>query len=231
MTRSTHYSQIQEKVREKALACGRRPDDITLIAVSKTYPVEVVEAVYQEGGRQFGESRVQEALVKIPLMPEDCVWHLIGTLQSNKVVKAISFFRLIHSVDTPELAQKISQASQVKGVVTSVLLQVNTSGEKTKHGLSGEEWQQQLEEVNRLSNLRIEGLMTMAPDVEEEKVIRTCFRQLYQWREQWRCEMKEPAIFRHLSMGMSHDYEIAIEEGATLLRVGTAIFGKKEITE
>lgn len=230
MTNSTHYSEIQNKVQEKALACGRRPDDITLIAVSKTYPIEEIKAVYQEGGRQFGESRVQEALAKIPLMPEDCVWHLIGTLQSNKVAKAVSAFRLIHSVDTPELAQKISQASQSKGIVTSVLLQVNTSGEKTKHGLSGEEWQKQLEEVNQLSHLRIEGLMTMAPDVEEKKVIRACFRELYQWRERWCKEMKEPAIFRHLSMGMSHDYEIAIEEGATLLRVGTAIFRKKEIT-
>jgi pyridoxal phosphate enzyme (YggS family) len=229
MNIETHYCQVAHTVREKALACGRRPEEITLIAVSKTFPFESIQSVYQEGGRDFGESRIQEALEKISQMPKDCKWHLIGTLQSNKVNKAISAFQLIHSVDTPLLAQKISEASQAKGIMTSILLQVNTSGEKTKHGLSPEEWERALERINQLSHLRIEGLMTMAPYTEDEQVIRACFHHLYQLRESWRKQMKNPAIFQHLSMGMSHDYLIAIEEGATLVRVGSAIFGARVI--
>lgn len=223
----THYCQIEQQVREKALACGRQPQEITLVAVSKTYPVESIHSVYQEGGRVFGESRVQEALQKISLLPLDCQWHLIGTLQSNKVSKAVSSFQLIHSVDHFQLAQKISHASQEKGIITSILLQVNTSGEATKHGLPGEEWEKLVESINQLSYLRVEGLMTMAPYTEDEGIIRSCFRKLYQLREKWRNQMKDPASFCHLSMGMSHDYLIAIEEGATLLRIGSAIFGER----
>lgn len=225
MKTMTHYHQICQSVRDKVLACGRHPQEVTLIAVSKTYPIESIQSVYQEGGRDFGENRVQEALDKIPFLPKDCKWHLIGSLQSNKIGKAISNFHLIHSIDTPLLAQKISEASQAKGMITPILLQVNTSGEGTKHGLCPGEWQRALDEVNRLSNVRIEGLMTMAPFTEDHQLIRCCFRKLYQLRETWRKEMKDPAIFCHLSMGMSHDYAIAIEEGATLLRIGSAIFG------
>lgn len=220
-----HYSRVAQEVREKALACGRQPQEMTLIAVSKTHPLASIQSVYQEGERDFGESRVQEALEKIPCLPKDCRWHLIGTLQSNKILKAISAFYLIHSIDTPLLAQKVSQASQAKDVTTSILLQVNTSGEKSKHGLSAEEWKRSFDMINRLSHLRIEGLMTMAPYTEDQQVIRTCFRKLYQLRENWRPQMRDPKIFHHLSMGMSNDYLIAIEEGATLLRVGSAIFG------
>jgi hypothetical protein len=227
MSTVTHYCQIEQQVREKALACGRQPQEITLVAISKTYPVESIQSVYQEGGRVFGESRVQEALQKIPVLPPDCQWHLIGTLQSNKVSKAISAFRLIHSVDHLQLAQKISHASQEKGITTSILLQVNTSGEVTKHGLSGEEWEKALESINQLSHLRVEGLMTMAPYTEDQELIRSCFRKLYQLREKWRSQMKDPTSFCHLSMGMSNDYLIAIEEGATLLRIGSAIFGER----
>jgi pyridoxal phosphate enzyme (YggS family) len=228
MSVATHYAQVVHSVQAKALACGRQPQEISLIAVSKTYPIESIQSVYQEGCREFGENRVQEALEKMAYLPKDCKWHLIGSLQSNKVGKAISAFHLIHSVDTPLLAQKISQASQAKGVTTSILLQVNTSGEKTKHGLSAEEWQHSLEVINQFSHLKVEGLMTMAPYTEDQHIMRSCFRKLYQLRETWRGQMKEPAIFQHLSMGMSHDYLIAIEEGATLLRIGTAIFDSRE---
>jgi PLP dependent protein len=225
MNMATYYGEVARNVREKVCACGRRPEEVSLIAVSKTCSVEAIQSVYQEGGREFGESRIQEALDKIPYLPKDCKWHFIGTLQSNKVGKAISSFQLIHSIDTPSLVQKISQMSQAKGVTTSILLQVNTSGEKSKHGLSAEEWQRSLEEVNQLSHISIEGLMTMAPFTEDQQIIRFCFRKLYQLREMWRREMKNPMSFQHLSMGMSHDYLIAIEEGATLLRIGSAIFG------
>ncbi len=231
MALTTCYRQIQQKVQDKALACGRSPQDVTLIVVTKSQPIEKIQAVYQEGGREFGENRVQEALPKIAELPTDCHWHMIGTLQSNKVAKAITHFDFIHAVDTPLLAQQIAQASQAQNRITSILLQVNTSGEFTKHGLSAETWEQALEAVNVLSHVRIEGLMTMAPYTEDENIIRNCFRQLYQLREKWKKQMKDPAMFQHLSMGMSHDYLIAIEEGATLLRVGTAIFDKVRLND
>jgi pyridoxal phosphate enzyme (YggS family) len=227
MIEMTHYRQIEQKIRDKALACGRQPSEMTLVAVSKNFPLEAIQAVYQEGCREFGESRVQEAFQKIPLLPDDCKWHLIGTLQSNKVAKAISAFHLIHSVDHLGLAQKISQASQLKGIITPILLQVNTSGEVTKHGLSAEGWLSALESVNQLPYIRVEGLMTIAPYTHDQTHIRSCFRQLYTLRETWRNQMKNPTSFHHLSMGMSNDYLIAIEEGATLLRIGTALFGKR----
>jgi pyridoxal phosphate enzyme (YggS family) len=227
MNDPVRYHYVVQSIKEKAVACGRRSQEILLIAVSKTASVESIQSIYQAGCREFGESRVQEALEKIPCLPHDCQWHLVGSLQSNKVGKAISAFHLIHSVNTPLLAQKISQASQTQGITTSILLQVNTSGEKSKQGLSAEEWQHSLEAINQLSHLKIEGLMTMAPYTEDQRVIRSCFRQLYQLREAWRGQMKDPLLFQHLSMGMSHDYLIAIEEGATLLRIGTAIFGDR----
>ena len=220
----TRYRQIKQHIHDKAVACGRSPDDIALIAVAKTYPIDAIASAYQEGCRDFGENRVQEALKKIPLLPADCRWHLIGTLQSNKITAALPLFQCIHAVDNPLLAEKISRASVTRGCVTSVLLQVNTSGEASKHGLSGEAWEAALAHVNQLPALRIEGLMTLAPYTQNEEVIRLCFRRLYAWREAWRGRMQDPAAFRHLSMGMSHDYEIAIEEGATILRIGSAIF-------
>lgn len=227
MTIMTHYGRIKQNIRDKAIACGRDPEGITLIAVTKTCSAAAIQSAYQEGCRDFGESRVQEVLKKIPQLPEDCKWHMIGTLQSNKVAKAISSFHLIHSVDNPLLAQKISQISQERGVVTPILLQVNTSGEVTKHGLSEKEWEYSLESINRLTHIRIEGLMTIAPFTDDQNLIRSSFRKLYLLQETWRNQMNEPAIFQHLSMGMSHDYIIAIEEGATLLRIGTAIFGDR----
>ena len=226
MTDISNYRKVLKAVQEKAEACGRDPEEITLVAVSKYYPAPSMEAVYQEGQRDFGEGRIQEAIEKIRLLPEDCRWHLVGSLQSNKVGKAVSLFHLIHSVDTPALARKISQVSKSLGMTASILLQVNTSGEKAKHGLSPEAWEQSLQEVSQLPNLRIEGLMTMAPLTNDEGIIRRCFRTLRQLRSKWRPQMKDPSSFKHLSMGMSNDYLIAIEEGATLLRIGSAIFGE-----
>lgn len=228
MTEAFGYRHIIRQVQEKAKACGRRPDEITLIAVSKNHPVSSIEKTYQSGARDFGESRIQEALGKIPFLPSDCRWHLIGSLQTNKVGKAVAAFQLIHSVDSTALARKISQVSEARGMTASVLLQVNTSGERTKHGLSAEEWENALAEVIQLPHLQIEGLMTMAPLTEDQQLIRHCFRTLRLLRDRWRNRMKDPDSFQHLSMGMSHDYLIAIEEGATLLRIGTAIFGERE---
>jgi PLP dependent protein len=223
----TNYSQVLNQVNKHAQACGRDPKEITLIAVSKTYPCSTIQEAYNQGCRQFGENRVQESLQKIPELPSDCHWHLIGTLQRNKISKALSHFQLIHSVDSPQLLEQIAQLSQSKGITTSVLLQLNLSGEKSKQGLSGEAWEKYLPSLIHLPSIQIEGLMTLAALTENQTTIRSSFVQLRQWHENWRPLMKDPTLFRHLSMGMSNDYLIAIEEGATLLRIGSAIFGAR----
>lgn len=200
------YLKILEKV----------PSSITVIAVSKQRSLAEIDEVYSQGCRNFGENRIPEVLEKISQAPSDINWHFIGPLQKNKVNKAIGHFALIHSVDTPELAEKIDHTSFEKEVKTSILLQVNTSGEMSKQGLNPEEWRTHLEKVFLLKNIEVKGLMTMAPLTEDLEWIRRTFRALRKFGE----ELKLPL----LSMGMSHDYEIAIEEGANLLRIGTAIF-------
>jgi PLP dependent protein len=218
------YTEIKQHINAIAQSCGREKDEILLIAVSKSQNIDNMRSAYEEGARDFGESRLQEVIQKEQEMPPDCLWHLIGTLQSNKIPKCINRFTLIHSIDTPALARKLAEASKEKNAITPILLQVNTSGEPTKHGLSSEEWQSELEILQELSHIRIEGLMTMAPLTHDENRIRSSFQKLYELRELWKKEMKDPQYFKHLSMGMSHDYPIAIQEGATLLRIGSAIF-------
>lgn len=219
-----NYQSLLHSVREVAMCCGRNPDEIKLIAVSKGCCIDAMHSVYAEGGREFGESRMVEAFEKISLMNQDCKWHFIGRLQSKKIAKVLPYFQLIHSVDTFALAKKIADASQKQGRVTSVLLQVNTSGEATKQGMLQEEWEGHIEALQTLSHLKIEGLMTMAPFTEDQQRIRICFRRLAQLLKRWRPFMSHPDVFEHLSMGMSHDYAIAIEEGATLLRIGSLLF-------
>lgn len=221
------YLKVLSSVEQKAIACSRDPSEITVIAVSKTHPIEAILSVYQDGCRNFGENRVQEALEKKVLAPQDIQWHLIGTLQKNKVNKVVGNFALIHSVDSLDLAQKISEASERMSVITPILLQVNTSGELSKHGLNPDEWQKKMESLQRLSNIRLQGLMTMAPFTDDESVIRATFSRLRIFKETLFSQIDNKKDFKHLSMGMSHDYPIAIEEGATLLRIGTEIFGKR----
>lgn len=219
------YMETRQKIDEIALRCGRKPEEIVLVAVSKNHPWEAIASAYAAGCRDIGENRLQEALEKLPNSPSDLNWHFIGTLQRNKVRKAVGSFCLIHSVDTPELAEKISSVSVETAVETSILLQLNTSQESTKHGLTGEEWLLHLERISQLSHLKMMGLMTIAPNVDDSDAIRRSFQELRLWKERY-----EGALQRdlpHLSMGMSHDYPIAIEEGATLLRIGTAIFGER----
>lgn len=218
------YQLVRAQVNELALACGRQPEEVILIAVSKTHPCSAIQQVYQAGCTDFGESRVQEALQKIEELPAGIEWHLIGTLQKNKVNKAVGAFSLIHSVDSPELARKIAEVSEKRGIRTRILLQVNTSLESSKHGLTAEEWRKCICEVDQLSGLQLEGLMTMAPHVEDHEVIRKCFASLRNLKEEFQQQVKDPSFFRQLSMGMSHDYSIAIQEGATMIRIGSAIF-------
>jgi PLP dependent protein len=207
---------VLEKIKTASLKAGRSLDEITLIAVTKHHPLEEILPIYEEGIINFGESRVQEALPKMEDAPKFIHWHLIGHLQKNKVKKVIGKFHLIHSVDSLELAESLSRASGEGGITTNILLQVNVSGEAAKQGLSREEWEKVKREVCSLPHLKIEGLMTMAPLTEDVDLIRRVFRDLRKMRDVWG--------LKHLSMGMSHDFEIAIEEGATLLRIGSAIF-------
>ncbi len=218
----TNYRKLKAEIESIACENGRNPRDITLVAVSKGHPFSDIQAVYEAGCRDVGESRLQEAVEKLPQSPADLRWHYIGTLQSKKVNKVISHFSLIHSVDTPTLAKQISQSAQRMEITASILLQVNTSGELSKHGLSPQEWKTAFPDLLSLSNLRIEGLMTMAPLTEDTPIIRECFRNLRLFRDD--LASRGQIALPHLSMGMSHDYPIAIAEGATLLRIGSALF-------
>lgn len=211
-----NYLSIQQEIEKIAQKCGRDPATIRLIAVSKGHPWEEVQPVYAAGCRHFGESRWQEAEEKMGNAPSDIHWHFIGTLQKNKVRKVIGKFVLIHSVDSFELAKKISECSLEKGIQSSILLEINVSKEITKHGLTPEQLLLQFDQFQNLPSINIEGLMTMAPLTEDAQIIRRCFSDLRNLRDQ--------LGLLHLSMGMSHDYPIAIEEGSTLLRIGTAIW-------
>lgn len=211
------YVEIKQKIADYAAYYGRNPSEINLIAVSKGRSWEEIYPLYAAGQRDFGESRQQEADSKIHKAPDDIHWHFIGTLQPNKVRKVIGKF-LIHSVDSPHLAKKISACSQEASIVCQMLLQVNVSGEASKHGLSIEDWKSHLEEVMQLPSICIKGLMTMAPHDADEKIARNCFSKLRTFRDELGINLP------YLSMGMSRDYPWAIAEGATHLRIGSALF-------
>lgn len=218
------YSILVQDVHKIAIECGRNPNDITLVAVSKTHSWDNVAPAYAAGCRNFGENRVQEALEKIAAAPADVRWHLIGSLQKNKVNKIIGKFALIHSVDSVDLATKIAHTSASTGVVTPILLEVNTSGEVSKHGFNEKELLDAFDALTQLQGIRLDGLMTMAPLTNDEDVIRRCFGRLRHLRDLFKEKGCRNAPMNHLSMGMSNDYRIAIEEGATLLRIGSALF-------
>jgi PLP dependent protein len=198
------------------------PYGATLIAVSKKRPIEAIQRLYDQGCRHFGENRLDEALEKQTQLPTDIKWHFIGTLQRKKAAKAIGHFSLIHSVDSLELAQKISSSSADR--TTRILLQVNTSGEASKQGFTPATATAHFTQILSLPNLQVDGLMTMAPLTDDTKLIRTTFRSLRLLRDRLQQLSGDP--LPHLSMGMSSDYRLALDEGATLLRIGSAIFGE-----
>jgi|694.fasta_scaffold08994_9 pyridoxal phosphate enzyme (YggS family) len=224
MSVAQNYGRVKEKIAELALACNRDPTEIEIVAVSKGYTWQHLQPAYQKGCRNFGESRWQESVEKIETAPKDINWHFIGPLQKNKVRKVIASFDLIHSVDSLELAEKISEVAQELDKTVSILLEVNTSGEAAKHGFAPNELEKTFDGIRNLSHLRLEGLMTMASLGADEKTIRNCFATLRKLRKGF-LQKEDPSFMHHLSMGMSQDYPWAVEEGATLLRIGTAIFG------
>lgn len=219
------YLAILSHVESLAIQNGRNPKEITVVCVSKNHSWTEVEQIGLAGCKNFGESRVQEALEKITAAPLDLNWHLIGTLQKNKVNKVIGKFSLIHSVDQLDLAVKISESSLHQQIKTAILLQVNISLEATKQGATKEEWLRDLENVMGLQGVEVKGLMTMAPLIKDQKAVQKVFADLRLFRDQLEQIIGKKGALPHLSMGMSNDYPQAIAEGATLLRIGSAIFG------
>lgn len=231
MTIAERLASIEARIAAACKRAGRSRDDVQLIAVSKTHPPEAVNEAAHAGQLIFGENKVQEAHAKIPECSGRLSWHLVGHLQRNKAAPAVEMFDLIHSVDSLRLLEAINRAADESGKTQKVLLEVNVSGEGTKFGLKPEEVPDVLRQAdNNFSRVEICGLMTMPPPFEDLEKVRPFFCQLRELRDGW--EKQTGATLPQLSMGMSHDFEIAIEEGANWVRVGTAIFGarpKKEI--
>lgn len=220
-----NYHDVMNRITEACKTSNRLPEDITLIAVSKTKPIELLKEAYAMGCREFGENKVQELMDKIPLMPEDVKWHMIGHLQTNKVKYIIGKVELIHSVDSLKLAKEISKESLKHNVTTNILVEINVAGEESKFGTSDMEKNLELmKEIKQLPAIRLKGLMTIAPFTENADDNRIYFRTLKQFAEEHN-DLFEGDII--LSMGMSGDFEVAIQEGATMVRVGTNLFGAR----
>lgn len=222
---SLRLASVKSSMAEAAVAAGRQPGEVKLVAVTKTHPPEAIREAFDEGQLLFGENRVQEAKVKIPLLPSKAQWHLIGHLQKNKIRAALPLFEMIHGVDSVQLARDMDRVAAELGLFPRILLEVNVAGESTKFGLKPEELRRDLEELLALERLRVEGLMTIPPPVEKADDARKYFAALRELRDE--LQTASGARLPELSMGMSGDYTAAIREGATMVRVGTAIFGPR----
>jgi len=226
-----NYSSVLEKVAAAAVRSGRDPKDVTLIAVGKMHEPKELQEVYDAGCRDFGENKVQELTGKIEVLPKDINWHLIGHLQRNKVKYIAGKTTLIHSVDSLRLAEEIEvQTNKLKNgsLVSDILLEVNASGEISKFGIRPEEAIQLCREISALRHVRVRGLMTVAPYVDDPEKNRSIFRKIRTISLDIRNANIDNVSMDILSMGMSGDYEVAIEEGATMVRVGTSIFGERD---
>jgi pyridoxal phosphate enzyme (YggS family) len=220
-----NLERVRSQIADGAKKSGRSLHEIELIAISKTHEAEKVRAALDAGQQVFGESRVQEARAKIPLLPSTARWHFVGRLQKNKIRHALPLFELFHSVDSIELARELNRVASEEGLRPRILLEVNVAGEASKIGFGPDSLRAEMETLLELPRLNIEGLMTIPPLAPEAEASRQYFSALRDLRDQFATEfqVKLPA----LSMGMSGDFLVAIEEGATLVRVGTAIFGKR----
>lgn len=228
MTLDKNIQAILERIDKAAVKASRNPKDIQLIAVTKTVDVDVIKKAIEFGITDVGENKVQELTRKYEEIGSEVKWHLIGHLQRNKVKYIIDKVDLIHSLDSYRLAEEIDKKAREIDRVIECLLQVNVSGEETKYGVDTEGAKKLIKEVSMLKNVKIVGLMTMAPYVENQEETRQYFRDLKLLSEEI-SEMKlENVEMKHLSMGMSNDFDIAVEEGATLIRVGSSIFGERD---
>ena len=220
-----NLAQVREKIAEAATTADRGVDDIQLVAISKTHDAEKIHQAVEAGQTLFGESRVQEARAKIPQLPSNLHWHFVGHLQKNKIRHALPLFEVIHSVNSLALAQDIDRVAEEEGLHPRVLLEVNVAGEGSKFGFEPGKLREQLETLLALARLQVEGLMCIPPIAEEAEASRKYFVALRDTRDALEKEfnLKLP----QLSMGMTNDFVVAVEEGATLVRVGTAIFGER----
>ena len=223
----TQLEEVRERIEAACLRAGRSSSEVTLIAVSKTKPVSMLKEAYDCGARAFGENRVQELISKKPELPEDIRWHMIGHLQRNKVSQVIGKAVLIHSVDSLRLAQQIETEAARKGLEADILLEVNVAREESKYGFMMEEVEEAIMLIKNFSHVHIKGLMTIAPFVENPEENREIFKKLFDFAVDIGSKNIDNITMDVLSMGMTGDYEVAIEEGATMVRVGTGIFGAR----
>ncbi len=221
---------VEEKINAACIRAGRKRDEVTLIAVSKTKPVSAIEEVIDEGVIDFGENKVQELTSKYETLGKNLNWHLIGHLQTNKVKYIVDKAVLIHSVDSIKLAEQIDKEAAKKGIICDILIEVNIAKEDSKFGVFEEDLPGIIVEAAKLKNIRVKGLMTIAPFVENPEKNRMYFRKLRQLNVDIKSKNIDNVSMNILSMGMTGDYEVAIEEGATLIRVGTGIFGERDYT-
>lgn len=225
-----NLEKVEKNICAACERAGRSRDEVTLIAVSKTKPVSMIEELLPEGVRDFGENKVQELCDKYEQLPKDIRWHMIGHLQRNKVKQVVDKACLIHSVDSLRLAQTISEEGTKKGITVPVLIEVNVAGEESKFGVAPQEAEGLIREIAALPSIAVKGLMTIAPYVENPEDNRKYFASLRKLCVDIKNKNIDNVSMNILSMGMTGDYEVAIEEGATMVRVGTGIFGQRDYT-
>lgn len=227
MTIKDNVNEVRENIAKAALRVGRNPEDITLCAVSKYIDVPRIKEALEAGVTVLGENKVQELVDKLPQFSEDVNFHMIGQLQTNKVKYIIDKVKLIHSLDRMSLLKTLDKEAKKKNIISDTLIQVNLTSDPNRGGVSVEELPKFVEEVGKYSSIRVRGLMCVAQNVDDEKIIREDFKRMRLEFERLKLYYIYNVSDEILSMGMSHDYEIAVEEGATLVRVGTRIFGKR----
>ena len=231
MSISENIAAVRERIERAAIRAGRHPADVALMAVSKTQSAERIREAYQAGLKVFGENRVQEFSGKSELLSDlqNAQWHMIGHLQTNKATKAVELFSAVDSVDSLKLAERLDGAARASGKILEVLIEINVGGEMAKSGLSieSEKLENLLAAAAELETLKFRGLMTVPPFTDDPEGARPYFRKLRELRDKIAARKLDAVVMDRLSMGMSHDFEIAIEEGSTCVRVGTAIFGKR----
>ncbi len=224
-----NLSAVEEKIANACRKAGRKRGEVTLVAVSKTKPLSDLREAYEAGARDFGENKVQELTDKIPELPSDMRWHMIGHLQRNKVKYIVGKVSMIHSVDSFRLAEEISREAVRKDTTVEILIEVNVAGEESKYGVSPEDAPELVEKIASLPAIKIQGLMTIAPFTENPEENRPFFRKLKQLCVDIERKNIDNVNMSVLSMGMTGDYSVAIEEGATCVRVGTGIFGERQL--
>lgn len=224
---ASNLQKVEQNILDACKRAKRSREEVTLIAVSKTKPLSMLQEVYDLGMRHFGENKVQELCDKKPELPDDLNWHMIGHLQRNKVKQVIDKVKLIHSVDSIRLAETIEQEAAKKNLVVDILIEVNVANEESKYGFQMNEVLPAIEVIAKFSHIRIKGLMTIAPFVENPEENRSVFADLRKLSVDINSKNIDNVCIGILSMGMTNDYQVAIEEGATMVRVGTGIFGER----